>query len=48
LKAGLARHGLTAADYQATFNQLTAEGHYPVLVNGYAASAGPRFVCSGR
>jgi hypothetical protein len=33
-----ARHGLSAADYQTTFNQLTAEGYYPVLVNGYASS----------
>ena len=40
-----ARHGLSAADYQATFNQLTAEGYHPVLVNGYATGAGPRFVC---
>jgi Bacterial tandem repeat domain 1/Beta-lactamase len=40
-----ARHGLTASDYQATFNQLTAEGYHPVLVNGYATSAGPRFAC---
>jgi CubicO group peptidase (beta-lactamase class C family) len=40
-----ARHGLTAADYQTTFNQLTAQGYHPVLVNGYATSAGPRFAC---
>jgi hypothetical protein len=40
-----ARHGLTAADYQATFNQLTAEGYRPMLVNGYATAAGPRFAC---
>jgi hypothetical protein len=40
-----ARHGLTAADYQTTFNQLTAEGYHPVLVNGYATAAGPRFAC---
>jgi len=40
-----ARHGLTAADYQATFNQLTAQGYYPVLVNGYAAAGGPLFAC---
>jgi len=39
------RHGLTAADYQATFNQLTAEGYHPVLVNGYATAAGTRFAC---
>ena len=40
-----ARHGLTAADYQNTFNQLTAQGYHPVLVNGYATAAGPRFAC---
>ncbi len=40
-----ARHGLTAADYQNTFNQLTAQGYHPVLVNGYATGAGPRFAC---
>ena len=40
-----ARHGLTAADYQTTFDQLTAEGYHPVLVNGYATAAGPRFAC---
>jgi hypothetical protein len=40
-----ARHGLTAADYQLTFNQLTAEGYHPTLVNGYATPDGPRFVC---
>jgi hypothetical protein len=40
-----ARHGLTAVDYQATFNQLTAAGYSPVLVNGYGTSAGPRFAC---
>ena len=40
-----ARHGLTASDYQTTFNQLTAQGYYPVLVNGYATAAGPRFAC---
>src|SRR5579862_9210907 len=40
-----ARHGLTADDYQTTFNQLTQQGYRPVLVNGYATSAGPRFAC---
>lgn len=41
-----ARHGLTAAEYQATFNQLTAEGYRPVIVNGYATAGGPRFACN--
>jgi hypothetical protein len=40
-----ARHGLTAADYQTTFDQLTAQGYHPVLVNGYATAVGPRFAC---
>jgi hypothetical protein len=40
-----ARHGLTAADYQTTFNQLTAQGYHPVLVDGYATAAGARFAC---
>jgi len=40
-----ARHGLTAADYQTTFNQLTQQGYHPVLVNGSATAAGPRFAC---
>lgn len=40
-----ARHGLTAAQYQTTFDQLTAQGYHPVLVNGYATTGGPRFAC---
>jgi CubicO group peptidase (beta-lactamase class C family) len=40
-----ARHGLTAAAYQSTFDQLTAQGYHPVLVNGYATATGPRFAC---
>lgn len=40
-----ARHGLTAADYQTMFDQLTGQGYHPVLVNGYATTGGPRFAC---
>jgi hypothetical protein len=40
-----ARHGLTSADYQAFIDRMTADGYYPVLVNGYATTAGPRFAC---
>jgi CubicO group peptidase (beta-lactamase class C family) len=40
-----ARHGLTATEYQTTFNQLTQQGYYPVLVNGYTAVGGPLFSC---
>src|SRR5581483_6081027 len=32
-----ARHGLTPAQYQATFNQLVADGYRLELVNGYSA-----------
>ncbi|NGZ07849.1 MAG: hypothetical protein CV088_00455 [Nitrospira sp. LK70] len=40
-----AHHGLTAAEYQSTFDQLTAESYNPVLLNGYATPGGPRFAC---
>ncbi|MDE2363872.1 MAG: hypothetical protein KGM42_14440, partial [Hyphomicrobiales bacterium] len=40
-----ARHGLTAAEYQTTFDQLAAAGFHPTLVDGYATTAGPRFAC---
>jgi hypothetical protein len=40
-----ARHGLTATQYQTTFDQLTADGCHPLLVNGYASAGGPRFAC---
>lgn len=38
-----ARHGLTAAQYQDTFNQLTGQGYSPVLVDGYDAGGQPHF-----
>jgi CubicO group peptidase (beta-lactamase class C family) len=40
-----ARHGLTAAEYQTTFNQLTGQGYHPVLVDGYPTPSGDRFAC---
>jgi hypothetical protein len=43
-----ARHGLTAAEYQTVFDQLTAAGYHPVFVNGYATCAGARFACKFR
>jgi hypothetical protein len=38
-----ARHNLTSDQYQQTFNQLTAEGFRPVLVDGYAVNGQPLF-----
>ncbi|MBO8190622.1 hypothetical protein ITI46_02720 [Streptomyces oryzae] len=38
-----ARHGLTADQYQETFNELVGRGFRPVDVSGYATSGGPRF-----
>ena len=38
-----ARHGLTSAQYQQIFDQLTAEDFHPVLVNGYPSGGAPRF-----
>ena len=38
-----ARHGLTSQQYQATFNQLVAQGYRPVLVNGYEVGGTARF-----
>ncbi len=38
-----ARHGLTAQQYQDTFNQLNTQGYSPVLVDGYEAGGQPHF-----
>lgn len=38
-----ARHGLTAAQYQATVNALSAQGYRPVLVNGYSIGGSARY-----
>jgi CubicO group peptidase (beta-lactamase class C family) len=38
-----ARHGLTAAQYQAAFDRLGAQGYRPVLVNGYSVGGTGRF-----
>jgi hypothetical protein len=40
-----ARHGLSAAQYQTAFDQLTAQGFHPVVVNGYPTAGGARFAC---
>jgi len=36
--AWTARHGLTSAQYQSTFNTLTQQGYIPVVVSGYAVN----------
>ena len=41
--AGQARHGLTSQQYQATFDQLLAQGYRPVMVNGYEVAGATRF-----
>jgi CubicO group peptidase (beta-lactamase class C family) len=38
-----ARNGMTEAEYQTTFNQMTAGGFAPVLVDGYAAGGQTNF-----
>jgi predicted cobalt transporter CbtA len=38
-----ARHGLTSAQYQATFNQLVGQGYRPVRVNGYEINGEDRY-----
>ncbi len=38
-----ARHGLTSAAYQATFNLLTSQGYRLTWVSGYTVSNDPRF-----
>jgi hypothetical protein len=39
-----ARHGLTAADYQATFSSLTGQGYRLTDVCGYAINGSPRYI----
>lgn len=39
----VARHGMTANDYQTAFNQLTANGYYPICVQGGGAGADTRY-----
>ena len=38
-----ARHNLTAAQYQQTFDQLVGKGFRPVVVSGYAVNGQERF-----
>lgn len=41
--AWAARHGLTAAQYQQTFNQLVGQGYRLKMVNGYSVGSSARF-----
>jgi len=38
-----ARTGMSSADYQTTFNQLNAQGYYPICVQGGGTTAAPVF-----
>ncbi len=38
-----ARHGLTAAEYQAFFDNATAQGYKPVVVSGYSDGVQDRY-----
>ena len=38
-----ARHGLTADQYQATFDDLSPAGYRPLVVAGYEVGGSPRF-----
>jgi len=38
-----ARHGLTAADYQTTFDALAGQGYRLTIVSGYAVNGSPRY-----
>jgi hypothetical protein len=40
---GQARHGLTAQQYQQTFDTLKAEGYFPIQVQGGGAGSNTRF-----
>jgi CubicO group peptidase (beta-lactamase class C family) len=39
----VARHGMTAADYQTAFNQQNAAGFYPICVQGGGAGSNTRY-----
>ncbi|WP_156256608.1 papain-like cysteine protease family protein [Sandarakinorhabdus oryzae] len=49
IKAGgtawAANHGLTGAQYQARFNELTGQGFRPVCISGYTNGNSERFAC---
>jgi hypothetical protein len=39
----IARHGMTPAGYQSTFNDLTAQGYRPIQVSGYTNNGAERY-----
>lgn len=41
----VARHGLTAAQYQAEFDNYVGQGYHPTVVSGYAVNNQARFAC---
>ena len=41
--AWVARHGLTAAEYQQAFDEVTVQGYRPVCVSGYAVGGEARY-----
>ena len=43
--AWVARHGLTSAQYQAVFDELTPQGYRPVILSGYSISGSDRYLC---
>jgi hypothetical protein len=43
-----ARHGLSAAEYQASFDAMTADGFVPVHVSGYRVNLGVQFAAIWR
>ncbi|MBL7817794.1 MAG: serine hydrolase [Saprospiraceae bacterium] len=41
----VARHNLTAAQYQQTFDEYTQKGYYPAYINGYVVNGQELFAC---
>ena len=42
--AWVARHGLTSAQYQAVFDDLTSKGYRPTLLSGYSLAGSDRYL----
>jgi hypothetical protein len=43
--AWVARHGLTGAQYQALFDDLTPKGYRPTILSGYSIAGSDRYLC---